>query len=548
MDIVRGSLDEISRPACSGRSRPGSRVLGTPCMDKAKAGGVGVAAGSLEVLAPEPGSPEAGSEVVALAPSPTPSARGGGCQTPEEEADRENWDPQLRQAFRTMRRLDKILARKQAREREVKAQGRELSKRLWEELRAAVLPGTEPRISPEETANTSHFLALSAAYQQDGASFTPVFQTQVPCDEESEGKLSLQGARVSPQSTSRKRKGARGKKKPDFIRRNVELVKEAGSQVILLEEEKERLLELLKDTEDGGSDTPGLEEESVCERIVAGEGYTPEPGEQRQLVKIDAELQAVLSLEDFSAVRSPSSSTPSQIYQESVVNINGSQGAVPGEKILRDNREQREQISRLREIDHRLRSLECRSPDSATLSEEKLRSLLQECLSCHRSCSVDTQEGALDSARTSLSCYSTKDFPPLSKSVLSKLLAGCGNMGNTTPDMIEEDERPENEIADYYMRKAFVISPEAKMIIAELSDELQTIQEDEEEATDSSTEDSYMSEAPSMRSLKNSACSKKAYHNSDTSQLSAVSISTLAESTSGNELRIEDVTEDLQLL
>ncbi|XP_030060802.1 fibrous sheath-interacting protein 1 [Microcaecilia unicolor] len=517
MDIVRSSLDEISRPACSGKSRPGSRV--SPCSDKAKTGIVSMAAGSLEVLPPEPKTPEAGAE---LAPSPTPDAWGGSW-TPE----RENRDPRLQQAVRTMRRLDKILARKQAREREVKAQGLELSRKLWEELRASVLPGSSP--SPEEAANTGHFLVLTkSAQQEDLVAFTPVFQTQVPSDEDGDGEQS--------QQMGRKRKGARGKKKTEFIKRNVELVKEAGDQVmILLEEEKDRLLELLKDMDEGISDTPGTEED-VCERIVAGEGYTPEPREHQQLVKIDAELQAVLSVEDFSALRSSYSSIPSQIYQQSVVYINGNQETAPGERVLRDNREQREQQNRLKEIDHQLRTMDFLSDRSASLSEEQLRSLLQDCLCSQRSSSAATEEEALDSDRTTSSCCSAKDFPPLSKTALAKLLDNARNLGITAPDVTEEDERSENEMVGYYLSKALASSQEPK-----LNDECEN---NEEEMNDSITEDYFMSETSGRRSLKRSPHLEPYYDSDNTHPLIKASISGLAEGTCGDELRIEDVTED----
>lgn len=48
----------------------------------------------------------------------------------------------------------------------------------------------------------------------------------------------------------------------------------------------------------------------------------------------------------------------SSFCQESLVYANRSLEAVPGEKVLRDNKEQRDQQSRLKEIDHQLKSLE----------------------------------------------------------------------------------------------------------------------------------------------------------------------------------------------
>lgn len=48
----------------------------------------------------------------------------------------------------------------------------------------------------------------------------------------------------------------------------------------------------------------------------------------------------------------------SSFCQESLVYANRSLEAVPGEKVLRDNKEQRDQQNRLKEIDHQLKSLE----------------------------------------------------------------------------------------------------------------------------------------------------------------------------------------------
>ena len=47
----------------------------------------------------------------------------------------EETDVVLQNAYRKMRRLDKILAKKQCREKEVKKQGLEMRIKLWEDLK-----------------------------------------------------------------------------------------------------------------------------------------------------------------------------------------------------------------------------------------------------------------------------------------------------------------------------------------------------------------------------------------------------------------------------
>lgn len=148
----------------------------------------------------------------------------------------------------------------------------------------------------------------------------------------------------------------KSKNNQDFIKKNIELAKDSGNQIAMLEGERKRLIELLKDTEDG-IELQGLEED-VSGWLAPGEGYTPEPMEFHHLNEIDIKLQVLLSDGDFSAISSSCSKLPSQIYQESLVYANRSLEAVPGEKVLRDNKEQRDQQSRLKEIDHQLKSLE----------------------------------------------------------------------------------------------------------------------------------------------------------------------------------------------
>lgn len=54
-------------------------------------------------------------------------------------SDEENKDPRLQEAIQKMKKLDKILASKVSREREIKKQGKELRIQLWEELQVKVI-------------------------------------------------------------------------------------------------------------------------------------------------------------------------------------------------------------------------------------------------------------------------------------------------------------------------------------------------------------------------------------------------------------------------
>ncbi|XP_053882948.1 fibrous sheath-interacting protein 1 isoform X3 [Malaclemys terrapin pileata] len=363
MDITRGNLDEISRPASSSRAHPVSRALSA----------------SLEVLTPEPCLSKVSSpvdhkednsrnssveedkdddsekhEMKKMKISPHTSEGEINCifqqqiqnanerpanSTNLENTEEKDIDPRIQEAMKKMNKLDKILAKKQSREREIKKQGREVRAKLWEELQSVTslsASGTQ-----EEIENTNKFLALTSSLQE---TIDHLNET------ETSGSLKITGK-------SHHKSDTRSKNTQDFIKKNIELAKDSGSQLVMLPEEKKRLVELLKDIEDNGSELQGIEED-VSGWLIPGEGYTPEPMEYHHLNEIDAKLQVVLSNGDLSASHSSCSKVPSQIYQASLAYANRSLEAVPGEKALRDTHEQREQQNRLKEINQQLKNLE----------------------------------------------------------------------------------------------------------------------------------------------------------------------------------------------
>ncbi|XP_053882950.1 fibrous sheath-interacting protein 1 isoform X4 [Malaclemys terrapin pileata] len=289
-----------------------------------------------------------------------------------ENTEEKDIDPRIQEAMKKMNKLDKILAKKQSREREIKKQGREVRAKLWEELQSVTslsASGTQ-----EEIENTNKFLALTSSLQEtidpshseENEIFISVFHTQINSEDydrnekqavqdhlnetETSGSLKITGK-------SHHKSDTRSKNTQDFIKKNIELAKDSGSQLVMLPEEKKRLVELLKDIEDNGSELQGIEED-VSGWLIPGEGYTPEPMEYHHLNEIDAKLQVVLSNGDLSASHSSCSKVPSQIYQASLAYANRSLEAVPGEKALRDTHEQREQQNRLKEINQQLKNLE----------------------------------------------------------------------------------------------------------------------------------------------------------------------------------------------
>ncbi|MGH0128130.1 UNVERIFIED_CONTAM: hypothetical protein FKN15_011180 [Acipenser sinensis] len=230
MDILKGSLEEISRPASSARSRPGSRACNISVQDRLRVSAA--CSGSLEVLTAESGgSQDRSSDLEDLLCPPGSSADFSGdelsceseganpisaqkteppkrqlhllseekvscilqgVQNPSSNtgsskpdgSDEENKDPRLQEAIQKMKKLDKILASKVSREREIKKQGKELRIQLWEELQSTKHEGLSE--SHDELENTRRFLSLTPTYASaaiEDVHFVPLFDTQIPAEE-----------------------------------------------------------------------------------------------------------------------------------------------------------------------------------------------------------------------------------------------------------------------------------------------------------------------------------------------------------------------------
>ncbi|XP_063804253.1 fibrous sheath-interacting protein 1 isoform X2 [Pseudophryne corroboree] len=490
MDIVKGSLDDISRPASVSRSRPGSRISGSFQADKPK---INSTVRSLEVLTPEsavsqwdlnmdsddeqlssPEGEKTPQSVTEIRLERDKSMITGNMElthSPEEPETDEEFqnelydipvtennesdekvrkdctedctaertqstegaiDPKLEKAIKRMKVLDEILHKKIEREKEVKAQSLEIRKQLWEGFQHVAQSSAR---SHEEDVNTITFLALtpqlddgkenpdskpkpervvlaqpiqiqnmngdpdpkpkhksrklsdSAVFEK---TFHPLFPTQLPPEDCAADPDALQGnvsgseisdllnsSQISHQRTKqRNNKGS--KKAVNFIQRNIELAKDAGSQVLLMDDEKLRLEQLLGDIQDGWSDDDVTADYSLC--LVPGEGYTPEPGELEELAKIEAELQMFSSSKETIATSNcdPAVSSRDSI-QDDFMDKFGNPETAPGEKVLRYARELREQKIRLKEIDQQLEDIvrssatpSCVSRYSALLSESSV--------------------------------------------------------------------------------------------------------------------------------------------------------------------------------
>ncbi|XP_075007910.1 fibrous sheath-interacting protein 1 isoform X5 [Calonectris borealis] len=541
MDIARGSLDKISRPASSSRAYPNCRSLST----------------SMELLTPEPRMPKVDSRVslagshqrcsledccpeeykgdgreksdvkeirtdqqtavksmtfflqkYILNPSELPGCISNSdsgddstetqtlkfCEPSQrklsnakaanssnlEDSEETDADPQIQAAMKKMNKLDAILAKKHFKERAIKKQGKEMRAKLWEELQSINTTG-----SHEEIENTKFFLALISSWQdtadpshaKEDEICTSVFHTQINPEDYDCHKIQRNHDSPSEIETNEflnqaEKTHSKSKNNQDFIKKNIE--------------------------------------EDVSGWLAPGEGYTPEPMEFHHLNEIDIKLQVLLSDGDFSVISSSCSKPPSQIYQESLVYANRSLGAVPGEKVLRDNKEQRDQQNRLKEIDHQLKSLERNLTEEQTgLSEEQLKTLLEECMQPQRTISNVTMPKSQESLSCGLSppCYTSQDSTLHSTSTFSKMLVEDHIVGMLTAQEkagLEDKSLCVNagsEIPGYSISKALADSRLSKDSLAQTEepDDLEGLQKMGDKSI---TEGYFMSRALNTKRLK----------------------------------------------
>ncbi|NXH64878.1 FSIP1 protein, partial [Rhabdornis inornatus] len=423
---------------------------------------------------------------------------------------------QIQAAIKKMNKLDTILEKQCFKEKVVKKQGREMRAMLWEELQSIRTTG-----SHNEVENTNQFLALFSSchdtadpsYAKEDEIPTSAFHTHTnPEDYDCHKSQENQDypSELETEKTA-ERMHSKNKTSQHFIKKNIELAKDSGNQFVLLEGERKRLIELLKDTEDG-TEKQDLEE-NVSVWQVPGEGYTPEPMEFQLLNEIDNKLQLLLSDGEFPALSRSSSKCPSQTYQESLVYASRSLETVPGEKVLRDSKEKRDQQNRLKEIDYQLESLErSLTEEQMSLSEEQLKTLLEECMQLQRTISNVTMPQSQESLSFGLSppCYTSQDSTLHSTSSLSKMLVEDHIVG-----MLMAQEKAgledkslcvnaESKIPGYYISKALAGSHLSKDSLAQTEepDDLEGLQKMEDKSI---TEGYFMSRALNTKRLKKSS-------------------------------------------
>ncbi|KAL9849280.1 LOW QUALITY PROTEIN: fibrous sheath-interacting protein 1 [Geothlypis trichas] len=478
----------------------------------------------LKFCEPSPGQPS-------NAKSDTTSQTLKSCETsPEKPADSSDLEcsedmdinAQIQAAIKQMNTLDTILEKQCFKEKAVKKQGREMRAMFWEELQCIRTTG-----SNEEVENTNQFLAVFSPWHNTAVKFywkkflkdlchakedeicTSVFHTHMTEDYNCHKAQENQDypSELETEKTAEKMH-SKNKTSQHFIKKNIELARDSGNQFVMLEGERKRLTELLKDTEDGTELQDA--EENVPIGQAPGVGYTPELMEFHLLNEIDNKLQLLFSDGEFPTLSSSSSKCPSQIYQEPLVYASRNLETIPGEKVLRDNKEKRDQQNRLKEIDYQLESLEkSLTEEQMSLSEEQLKTLLEECMQPQRTISNVTMPQSQESLSFGLSppCYTSQDSTLHSTSSLSKMLVEDHIVG-----MLMAQEKAgledkslcvnaESKIPGYYTSKALAGSHLSKDSLAQTEepDDLEGLQKMEDKSI---TEGYFMSRALNTKRLK----------------------------------------------
>uniref|UniRef100_S4RT95 Fibrous sheath-interacting protein 1 n=1 Tax=Petromyzon marinus TaxID=7757 RepID=S4RT95_PETMA len=377
MDIVRGSLEEISRAPSSGRTRPGSRTCSAVAGERSRSNG-SPAGGALEILSPEPPALKEcidlyctfmhrhidmggnmfshiifqdrtisiedisdistdsdtclNEDIVVQKCNFDPTANADKISTESEEEQEElntiafagkntsqetqevtiaadhTVDNRVQKALEKMKKLDKILLRKQERENEVKREGRELLQKLWKELQKGSVKANFRSVEEEE--NTNKYLALIPPTSCAWDVFTSINVFSIfivlyaisitnECLSKSQSNTtqrhSADGASMRGIYKECKSKTNLQESERNFIRKNIEMVREVGNPIQITEDEKSRLLHLLQDIDESEDLHADSEDKSLP--LMAGEGYVPEVNEQHQLEEIDSRLHSILPAE-----------------------------------------------------------------------------------------------------------------------------------------------------------------------------------------------------------------------------------------------------------
>ncbi|XP_035761806.1 fibrous sheath-interacting protein 1 isoform X3 [Neolamprologus brichardi] len=319
MEITRGTLDDISRPASSEQTASRVSSVSLPQSDRI----CPTAPFSLVVLpsdAPDAQIPNSSEETTVHSSVTCP----GKDQSHVDASEGQNEHFKLQRAIEGIKRLDEILSAKIFKLKEVRRQRKEFQAKLWQEFKQNKPEGHSG--CAQEALNTRLFLALEVPEGTDeDNNVIPVFDTQIPEHEQNGNNQHLEPSKKRPDSLIRSFEGdyedtredqfershsgdSKGmNKQKDFVKKNIELVNAGGGEVLLTQAEKRRLAELLREIDEEEDDTArgaDSKETMWAVSVPTVQGYTPEPSDLEQLIDIDSKIGLLLPVEEFHSVHS----------------------------------------------------------------------------------------------------------------------------------------------------------------------------------------------------------------------------------------------------
>ncbi|XP_065912474.1 fibrous sheath-interacting protein 1-like isoform X2 [Dysidea avara] len=285
-------------------------------------------------------------------------------------------DPALLKAISKMKRLDSKLADVTKQERKVKRQRKKLEQLLED--------GVEPSSALALVQNEED------SDEENSRPSSPVFQTELRYAKKPAQTTAKENEppKENSASTSQNHPSSKNLSKTgqDFIKRNIELVQDAGSLVAMTEEEKKRLEFLLEDEK--VEDIEETNKTDCRDLILASEtAFLPDGSNLERLRIIDSRLEALMPADDWRSICSNTPLSSDEAYhlelKEAVKMFHSDETAEDseqlGETALKDSRGEQQ---RLKEIDVRLKHLEMSADDNEnppSLSADQLEELLQQC-------------------------------------------------------------------------------------------------------------------------------------------------------------------------
>jgi len=316
----------------------------------------------------------------------SPSSRGSSSNAndDEQQAIENEIDKKIRKGLNKIQKLDTILAKKVKREKQVKKERRAFEKEFHLQVQNLINEKGKENILGSQQLLT---LCNSSDGSKEDENHESIFTTQIDAEfyneTLSDTKLSEKGGRNSKNKSPTKK----NKSKFDFVNRNKELAGHAQDNVLLTEEERKRLDELLADD----SNLLLVENPFSTQPLTNQNAYSYSDAEIRSIDDIDAKLRDLIPEDDYELVsiitQTPvdRSRLPTSPRDENIINhaISNSELGLAetdiecGERILQEKKDERELSQRLKNIDYDLKRLqELENDDCYPLDPDLLRRLI----------------------------------------------------------------------------------------------------------------------------------------------------------------------------